>query len=100
MMQFKLKGRIDHTEFYNGNHMHVITTPAPDAYSQPSSFKVRGPVQLGPVGQEIETHVQLSGFVRRKPYKDKQTGQDKVYWEDNVFLEVIQVAAVQNVKAS
>ncbi len=86
-MTIQLKGRIDHTEFFNGKNMTIITTPAVDAYSQPASYKLRSQAQLGAVGQEIMVDVSISGFVRKKPYTDKQTQQPKIYWEDNVFLD-------------
>ena len=88
-MNFKLKGKIDHAEFYNGSHMIYVTTPAADAYSQPNSFKLRSHTELGAVGQEISCTVAISGFIRKKPYQDKNTGQQKIYREDNVFFDVV-----------
>lgn len=86
-MQLSMRGKIDHTEFYNGNYITIITTPAPDAYSKPESFKLRSPNQLGAVGSEIAVTVSVRGYVRKKPYVDKSTGQQKTYWEENVFMD-------------
>lgn len=95
-----IKGRLDNHEFFKGDHWHVVTLPAPDSYSQPSSIKFKSPQQLGSVGQEIESHVRMSGFVRKKDYKDKVTQQDKTYWESNVFFESVQAPVIPVSKAS
>lgn len=86
-MKFTMKCRIDTSEIYNNRHTTVVTTPAPDSYSQPSSFKVFSDSALGAIGNEVELDVSVRGFVREKRYKDKNTGQEKVFQEDNVFLD-------------
>lgn len=86
-MNFTLKGRIEEIEFYNGKYINFIATPAPDPYSQPSSYKVHTDTQVGNAGMEVTLDITVSGYVRKKPYKDKVTGQPKVYWEDNVILK-------------
>lgn len=63
-MIFQMNGRIEFSEFYNGKYISLITTPAPDPYSQPSKFKVNSESQLGAIGQEVSLDVTVSGFVR------------------------------------
>lgn len=99
-MIFQMNGRIEFSEFYNGKYISLITTPAPDPYSQPSKFKVNSESQLGAIGQEVSLDVTVSGFVREKPYTDKQTGQRKIFHEDNVILRArLAQAKPQAVKA-
>lgn len=86
-IDFQLKGRIEETQFDNGSYRYLLVTPAPDAYSQPSSYKLQSDNQIGQPGQEVVVNVRMSGFVRKKPYNDKKTQQPKVYWEDNVILK-------------
>ena len=92
-MKVQLTGRIESQDFYNGNYTTVIATPAPDAYSQPSSYKIRSSNQLGSVKSEITVWVEISGFVKDKPYKDRQTGENKIFQEANVFFEVCEAPA-------
>lgn len=92
-IKFQLTGRIDDTQFDNGKYRYLLVTPAPDAYSQPSSYKLQSDNQLGQIGQEITVDVEMSGFVRKKPYEDKQTRQPKIYWEDNVIFRATPAVA-------
>jgi hypothetical protein len=85
-----MKARIDSSEFHNDRYTTQVTTPAPDNYSQPSSFKLSSSKELGPVKGEITVMVSVRGFIKHKPYKDKNTGQNKVFHEANVFLDVVE----------
>lgn len=87
-MKVTIQGRIEHSEFYNQFYTIILAVPAVDQYSQPSTYKLRSKQPMGNVGDEVTTHVTFRGFVRRKPYTDKQTGEAKVFWEDNVFFDV------------
>lgn len=88
-MNFTMKCRIDDAEFVNNSNFYTVSTPVPDAYSHPNSYRLRSLNQLGDVGQEIFVDVVVSGYVRRKPYQDKKTGQPKVYHEQNVFFDAV-----------
>lgn len=90
MITQKLKCRIDSSDFYNGNHYTYVSTPAPDQYSSPASFKLLSDKPLGNKGDEIEPTVSISGFVRQKRYKDKNTGEMKTFMEDVTFLKVVE----------
>lgn len=84
---FNMKCRIDFSEFHNGRYSTYVTTPAPDAYTQPSSYRLYSESQLGNSGSEITVTCTIRGFIRNKSYQDKQTGQQKVFHEDNVFFD-------------
>ena len=101
-MNFKLKCRIDRTEFYNNKHIVNVSTPAPDQYSKPNSFKIYSDKPLGNVGDEIEPTVSMTGFIREKKYNDKNTGQQKIYYEDVTFLNFVepQISSVASSKSA
>lgn len=96
-ISFSITGRIDDSQFDNSNgnntYRTLITTAAPDAYSQPSSYKVISDVALGAIGSEVNLDVTMTGFVRKKPYNDKKTNQPKTFWEDNYTLRARQAQA-------
>lgn len=84
---FTLRCRIDHIQLHEGAYYHVVTTPAPDAYSKPSRYKLRSRQQLGTEGAEITVTVTISGSVYEKNYRDKHSGINKVFHEANVFMD-------------
>jgi len=96
----KLKCRIDRSEFYNNKHIVNVSTPAVDAYSKPNSYKLYSERPLGNVGDEIDVSIELTGYIREKKYNDKQTGQQKVYYEDVTFLTVVEPQQASVMKAS
>lgn len=99
-MKFQLIGRIEHFENVSGKFQTVIATPAADAYSKPNSFKLKSDYSLGAVGEEITVDVELSGYVRAKPYKDKNTGYDKIFHEPNVFFQATRTQPRAQVKSA
>ena len=99
-MKFKLKCRIDRTEVYNGKHICNVSTPAADPYSKPDSYKIYSERPLGNVGDEIEPTVLLTGYIREKKYNDKNTGQQKIYYEDVTFLNFVEPQQASLSKAS
>ena len=99
-MKFKLKCRIDRTELYNGKHIANVSTPSAYQYSSPNSFKIYSERPLGNVGDEIEPVVQMTGFIRQRKYNDKQTGQEKIYYDDVTFLNFVEPQAASISKAS
>lgn len=100
----KLKCRIDSTDFYNGKHYTYVSTPAPDEYSKPDSFKLLSDKPLGNIGDEIQPTVSLTGYIRNKKYRDSSTGEMKSFMEDVTFLNVVEsqasVVPVSRSKAS
>lgn len=98
-MKFKLKCRIDRTDFYNNKHIANVSTPAPDQYSKPNSFKIYSERALGNVGDEIDVMVAMTGFIREKKYNDKATGQQKTYYEDVTFLNFVEQQQQAQAKA-
>jgi hypothetical protein len=61
----------------NGARFTTITTPAPDAYSHPSTVEVRSKQQLGAKGEDVRINCALRGYSRRFEYGDKRTGEVK-----------------------
>ncbi len=89
LMQFAMIARIEISEFHNNRYYTIVTTPAPDAFSHPSKFKVQSDKPLGQFGQEVDLEVSVGGIVRENPYQDKQTRQPKVFYQADVYLSVI-----------
>lgn len=89
LMQFAMIARVNLSEFHNNRYYTIVTTPAPDAFSHPSRFKVQSDQPIGQPNQDVELTVSVNGMVREKPYKDKQTNQPKTFYEADVYLNVI-----------
>jgi hypothetical protein len=87
-MSFSMIARINHSEFHNNRYYTVVTTPAPDAFSHPSRFKVQSSNPIGQPNQDVELVLYVSGMVRDKPYVDKVTKQPKTFYEADVYLNV------------
>ena len=95
-MTLKLdSARIEHSEFYNNQHYTVVTTPAPDAFSHPARFRLQSQQPLGAQHQTVDIVVQVTGLVREKQYRDKNTGQIKQFNEGVVFLNVVSCSPTQ-----
>lgn len=88
-LQCTMIARIDLSEFHNNRYFTVVTTPAPDAFSHPSRFKVQSTQPIGQQGQSVELLLDVGGIVREKNYEDKQTRQRKTFHEADVYLNVI-----------
>lgn len=88
-MQISIIGRIDFCENHNGKVFTIVTTPAVDAYSHPSRFKVVSQQPFGGLGQTFEINLSVAGVVREKSYRDKQTGFNKTFHEADVYLHVV-----------
>lgn len=99
-VKFQLTGRIESSENINGKYHSVLATPAEDAYSKPNAFKLRSDYALGNQGEEVTCDVELTGYVREKPYKDKDTGYSKVYREPNVFMDAKRAQPKTQVKSA
>lgn len=83
--------RIDSSEFYNQKMYTVVSTPAPDAFSHPSKYRVTSDKAIGNVGAVVDIDCTMRGMVRPKNYTDKQTGQPKTYVETDVYFDVYAV---------
>lgn len=88
-MQTVLKGKIISQQFVNNSSYTIVAEAAKDVYSQPSTFKVKSPQPLGADDQEVNLSVSISGYIKRKPYNDKQTGQPKIYEEQIIILDAV-----------
>lgn len=88
-MAFSMIARVNFSEFHNNRYYTIVTTPAPDAFSHPSRFKVQSDQPIGQQNQDVELQVSVGGMVREKPYQDKVTRQPKTFYEADVFLNVV-----------
>jgi len=85
--------RIDSSEFYKQKMYTVVSTPAPDAFSHPSKYRVTSEQSIGNVGAVVDIDCTIRGMVRPKNYTDKSNGQPKTYVETDVYFDVYAVRA-------
>lgn len=84
-----LKSRISKMIKSNNNtYITLVQTPAPDPYSQPSTYKLSSNEQLGQPGDELDIVCSLRSWVKIKPYVEKDTGIKKEFWEQNTIFDV------------
>lgn len=95
-MQIKLSGRISKMVKNGSSFLTLFQTPAPDAYSQPSTYKVVSSDQLGQPGDELNLTCSVRSWVKIKPYKEKDTGIGKEFWEQNIMFDVVSFEAVKS----
>ena len=101
MKDVQLIGKIEESNLFGKTWITLLITPAPDSYSQPSTFKLKSDAALGSPGDEIKATCDISGYIRRRPYKDKDTGQQKTFVEDTVNFSVTKVEPIRaNIKAA
>lgn len=75
--QVVLSGRINFVRVVNGaekSFLTLMTLPAPDSYSSPSTVEVRSLERFGAVGDEVVIRCRLLGFKRSFQRKDPETG--------------------------
>jgi hypothetical protein len=73
-----------------GGRMTVIVTPAPDAYSHPSTVEVKSQQQLGAKGDDVRVACMLKGYMRRFEFTDKRTGEVKQGERADHTLEAVE----------
>ncbi len=96
--QMTMTFRVDHSEFYDGKHVIVGTTPAKDEFSRPSSFRLRSDKPFS-INQTVDVLVEVSGYVRKQPYEDKKTKESKIFYDGVVYWDVIEVLKVHAEKS-
>jgi|TARA_A100001015_G_C15041966_1_gene740361 hypothetical protein len=89
-MKLSILCRIDKSYFNSDYQKHytIVSTPAPDQFSMPSTFRLSSDSSLGSVGDTIEAEVQLSGYVKQEKYTDKATGEKKEFTRPVTYLNV------------
>ncbi len=88
-IEVTVAGRIEHSEQYKGRWYVIVITPALDAYSAPSRFKLVHEYSLGAVGEEISVRCSLRGYLRRREWTDPQNGQVRQIRNVDVVFTVI-----------
>ena len=74
-MTFHAVGRVEHVAKFQDSITTLIKTPAPDAYSHPSTIAVRSKSRLGAIGDEISVVCRVAGVPRTFNRTDKETGE-------------------------
>lgn len=85
-MKAILQGKLLSHSFVNGSNYYIVAEAAKDVYSQPQSFKVKSDTELGAVNSEVRLSLEIGGYIKSKPYKDKVTQQPKVFEEQIIYL--------------
>ncbi len=93
--QLNIKGKIVEVEHYGEGdkkrYNHQVVLQSKDQYSTPAGIIVNSTRMMGAEGQEVETLVEYSGFVKRINYVAKDTGEKKSFKQLNArFIEVVQ----------
>lgn len=84
-----ISGRISLVRRTNNGFVHLITLPAADQYSMPSTVEVLGKTRLGSNEDEIRVRVRITGYRRTYDSRDKETGEiTKVVTADNRLFAV------------
>lgn len=60
--QIMLSGRVAHKSKYEGNLYTVLVLPAVDAFSKPSTVKVKSTFPLGDVGEDVKLLASYNGW--------------------------------------
>ena len=91
LMEVNVRGKIETSRRYEGNHYTRFITPAPDAYSRPQVVEVRSKNKLGQKDDEVSVTCKLGGFTR-KPYRvtDKDTGEQLMLTPVDHTLDAIE----------
>lgn len=84
-----IAGRLNLVRKTASGFVHLITLPAADQYSMPSTVEVLAKTRLGSVEDEIRVRVRINGYRRTYETRDKETGEiTKVHTADNRLFAV------------
>jgi len=63
--QMMVSGRIEAVDEYEDSYYSIVITPAPDAFSQPSTLKIKSRRKIGKAGEDVMQLVQWNGWLKR-----------------------------------
>ena len=89
-MTFLATGRIESASKFQDSVTTLIKTPAPDAYSYPSTIAVRSKSRLGTVGEEVTVTCRIGGVPRTFKRVDKETGEEVTVRTADAYFNVIE----------
>lgn len=89
-MTFIAIGRIESASKYQDSVTTLIKTPAPDAYSHPSTIAVRSKSRLGSAGDEVTVACRIGGVPRTFNRTDKETGEVMQVRTADAYFNVIE----------
>lgn len=84
-----ISGRIQKIQKRGDYFVHLITLPAPDAYSAPSTVEVLAQRRLGDTEEDVRIRVRIGGYRRSYKATDRETGEIRnVQTADNKLFAV------------
>ena len=92
--QTLIAGRIAHKRRISTQsgplHLTLVTMPAPDAYSSPTTVELRSKTPLGDSGEEVRIKCRVGGRARSYKATDPETGEIRPVRTADISLEVIE----------
>ena len=70
-----IRGRITHVRRAGQHFLHLVTLPAPDAYTSPQTVEVLAKERLGDVDDDYAGMVRIGGFKRSYEKTDPEDGR-------------------------
>lgn len=86
----QIAGRIEGVSKYQDTVSTLVKTPAPDAYSHPSTLELRSKARIGQIGEEIAVACRLSGVPRKFNRTDKSSGEVIAVKTADMYLHVVE----------
>lgn len=89
-MLVHVAGRIESSSKYQDSFTTLVKTPAPDAYSHPSTIELRSKARLGQIGDEIAVVGRLTGVPRKFNRTDKSSGEITMVKTADMYLHLVE----------
>ncbi len=84
-----ITGRCIGVRKVNDIFLHLVTMPAPDAYSHPSTVEVAADTRLAEKDGDFKAKCRITGFARQYKATDKDTGEVRVVRTADIRLSAI-----------
>jgi hypothetical protein len=87
--QVFIKGRISSVRKAGAVFLHLVTLPAPDSYTSPSTVEIGANARLGQKDEDISQLCRIAGYRRSFKATDKDTGEiSTIHTADNRLFAV------------
>lgn len=84
-----IAGRCIGVRKVNDIFLHLVTMPAPDAYSHPSTVEVAADSRLAEKEGDFKAMCRITGFARQYKKTDEDTGEIKIVRTADVRLTAV-----------
>lgn len=84
-----IAGRCIGVRKVNDIFLHLVTMPAPDAYSHPSTVEVSADTRLAEKDGDFKAKCRIIGFARQYKATDKDTGEVRVVRTADIRLTAL-----------